>query len=83
MRPLFLEEIMPTLYDLEDGDTFRWRDDIYELKSVSDDGKAQAKRIATRSGEGWHITGPNLDDNFNPYAEIEVGTLTTIWNPNK
>ena len=52
MRPLFLEEIMPTLYDLEDGDTFRWRDDIYELKSVSDDGKAQVKRIATRSGEG-------------------------------
>lgn len=70
---------MSTLFDLQNGQTFRWKDEIYRLIEIDSKGNAEAVRVARKSSDGWIAAGPLMSSNFNPYAEVEPGELT--WTP--
>lgn len=54
-----------TLYNIEDGGLFKWRNEVYALVSLDDQGKATVRRYL------WNIEFGALE-NFNPSAEVEV-----------
>lgn len=73
-----------TLYGLEVGQKFRYKDEIYQLQDYGENGTAQAPRVARQKSDGtWMTAGPLLDSNFNAYCEVEAGNLNLIWQPYK
>jgi len=67
-----------TLFDLQNGDLFRYDREIYQLQEINGD-TAWAPRVAQMVSDQWHPAGPLLSSNFNPYAEVEPGQLTLSW----
>lgn len=74
---------MSTLYDLDQGQSFCWKDDIFVLVDHGEHGTAHAHRVGTKTEKGW-MYGPALalmNNNFNAYAEVEPGQLVMTWEP--
>lgn len=56
---------MTTLFDLENGDLFKWKGEVFLLHDIDDAGKASVRRYLKP------LKTFGMLENFNPYAEIE------------
>lgn len=65
-----------TLFDLEYGDTFLWRDSVYKFLRQKTQDQAEVLCIARTGSEGLFPTVARFPENFNPYTEVVKGKIT-------
>lgn len=67
-----------TLFDLTAGDVFSWKGSIYRFTGILE-GRGEVVCIARHDANGKLYIVTSQKENFNPYAEVELGEL--IWQP--
>lgn len=73
-----------TLHELKIGGLFRWDGSVYELLKADDQDnyKVVCKARPRQDGSLYAVTMGH-EENFNPYAPIEPGTLEVVFSPSK
>lgn len=56
---------MSTIFDLNNGDLFKWKDEVYALVRIECGNTATVRRYSRE------LQSFTREENFNPYAEIQ------------
>jgi len=76
--------LIMTLHELKIGSLFRYNDSVYELLKADDQDNYEVicKARPRQDGSLYAVT-MGQEENFNPYASIEPGTLEVVFQPAK
>lgn len=68
------------VYELDNGDMFMWQGQVYQVVDVSADPCICICRARQDTfGNLYPVSSHN--ENFNPYADVNRGSLQLIWSP--
>ena len=68
-----------TLFDLEYGDTFLWRDSVYKFLRQKTQDQAEVLCIARTGPERLFTVCNASPENFNSYADVLKGRVRLTW----